>query len=346
MNDRVLLYGATGFSGQLLAAALADLGERLVLSGRSTAELWLLAERLGVEARVLGGEGDLAGGLHDIGLVVNAAGPFVRTAAAAMHGCLEHGCDYMDIAGEWPVFADALDRDAFAVSRGTMLLPGIGFAIAATDGALSMLAAAAEGAVRLRLAMSQPHALSAGSLATLWTMNDPAVRVRHNGALERYGAGTLWRAFDFGQGPVRAVAVSWPDVVTVERSTGIDSLEVYSAVGLVGDLAIRTGAMVAPLLREIVPVGGALPCRQATDEGPHARPAGRDMILVAEAEDRWRRVQRLTLRTPDGYATTTITAAAAVRRWLRGERRAGFQTPSGLFGPDFIHSCGAVARIT
>ncbi len=47
------------------------------------------------------------------------------------------------------------------------------------------------------------------------------------------------------------------------------------------------------------------------------------------------------MRTLDGYSVTTLTAAGAVRAWLAGKRRPGFQTPSVLFGPGFVLDCGA-----
>jgi short subunit dehydrogenase-like uncharacterized protein len=336
MRRRVLLYGATGASGRLLATALSDLGGQLVLGGRDAATLLPLADELRVEARVLGADGDIADGLGDIGLVMNAAGPFVRTAEPAIDACLRTRTDYMDIAGEWPVFEHALARGKEAAAADTMLLPGVGFAIAATDGALALAATRLPDATRLRLAMSTPHALSPGSRATLRAMNDTAVRVRRDGALRRHPAGTLWRAFDFGAGPHRAIAVSWPDIVTVGHSTGVETLEVYSATGFLGELAIRAGAIVAPLFR-----GLAAGHSSIVDPPLDLH----DMILIAEAEDRWRRTARVVLRTRDGYTTTTLTAAAAVRAWLAGVRRAGFQTPSRAFGPEFVLGCGAAALV-
>lgn len=339
MTQRVLLYGATGGSGTALAKALCDLGDRLVLGGRDGASLKILADGLGLEARVLGPDGDIADGLADIGLVLNVAGPFARTAEPAIDACLRTRTDYMDIAGEWPVFAYAETRDRDALATETMLLPGVGFDIAVTDGALALTVARFPQTARLRMAISKPHGFSRGSWATLLAMNDAVVRVRRDGVLRGQPAGTLWRAFDFGEGLQRAVAVSWPDIVTVGRSTGVESLEVYSAVGAVGEFAIRASALAAPVLR-------ALPVADAVEQWRPKCPSDlHDMIVLVEAEDRWRGIGRVMLRTGDGYATTTLTAAAAVRAWLGGTRCSGFQTPSRVFGPDFILACGAAAVV-
>ncbi len=196
----MLLYGATGRCGQAIASALADLGARLVLGGRANAHLDPLACRLGLEARVLAADARMAAGLGDIGLVVNMAGPFRRTADPVIDACLEAGADYCDIAGEWPVFAAADARDAEAAARDVMLLPGIGFATAATDCLLAMTVARSPGTMRLRLGLSRPHELSPGSVATLWAMNDRSVRIRRDGSLHERPAASLWHAFDFGAG--------------------------------------------------------------------------------------------------------------------------------------------------
>lgn len=347
MKARVLLYGATGRCGQVIASALADLGARLVLGGQAATNLVPLARRLGVEARVLAADAGMAAGLCDIGLVVNMAGPFGRTAAPVIDACLEAGADYCDIAGEWPVFAAAEARDAEAAARGVMLLPGIGFATAATDCLLAITAARFPGTMRLRLGLSRPHDLSPGSVATLWAMNDRAVRIRRDGSLHERPAASLWHAFDFGAGCERAIAVSWPDLVTVRRSTGIDALEVYSAVGPLGEAAIRVGAFAAPLLQAVAASAGSRTSTADRLGGRTAAPrpepprARRGFVLVAEALDRWRRVRSLSMRTLDGYSVTTLTATGAVRAWLAGTRRPGFHTPSGLFGPRFVLDCGA-----
>lgn len=346
MTGRVLLYGATGGAGRALAASLSDLGSRLVLAGRSEARLAPLAQSLGLEARVLLADPGFDRAIGDIRLVVNAAGPFVRTAEPIIDACLARGIDYFDIAGEWPVFALAEARDEIAQARGSMLLPGLGFAITATDCLLAHAVEQFPETVRLRLALSRPHRLSRGSLATLWAMNDVAVRVRRDGALQRRPAGTLRRAFDFGTDLEAAVAVSWPDIITVQRSTGVPTLEVYSAVGPAGEAAIRIGAFAAPLMEAtgISPGSDGRPRAGPgfVAERPHRPAADLDgMILVAEALDRWRRVKQFVLQTLDGYSVTTMTAVAAVRAWLGGTRRPGFQTPSSLLGSRFVLDCGA-----
>ena len=72
-------------------------------------------------------------------------------------------------------------------------------------------------------------------------------------------------------------------------------------------------------------------------EGPDdaQRAEGYSILLgeaVNEAGDRV--VSRL--RTPEGYSLTALTSLEIVRRVMQGNAVPGYQTPSSVFGPDFI----------
>jgi saccharopine dehydrogenase (NAD+, L-lysine-forming) len=338
---RVLLYGATGFSGRALAEALVGRGVPLVLGGRDPARLEAVGRALGCAVGVASLEDDHA--LRDlfsgVRLVVNCAGPFRHSATAMMAAAIAVGADYTDLAGEWPVFVAAERLDGAAREAGTMLLPGIGFTVAATDCLLAETAAAAERPVRLRLAVSVPQIMSGGSVATALGLADLPVIARREGALEAIAPATA-RAFDFGDGPVDAVPVSWPDVVTAPHTTGVGTIEAFSEIDPRLRLWWRAGAggRVRPeLARGLSRLARYLP------EGPATGPGG-GFTLVAEAEDRWRRVSTRRYRTPDGYTATTRLAAGAVARIRAGARAPGFQTPAGLFGAGFAVACGAAQR--
>ncbi len=350
MTARVLVYGATGFSGGLLVDGLG--GERVVLGGRDAATLARMAATSGSEWRAFGLDeaAVVDAALGDVAVVVNCAGPFRETAAPMMAACLRNGTHYLDIAGEWPVFAHAMQLTAAAAAAKIVLLPGIGFSITATDCVLAMAAAAMPDCARLRLAVSRPRRIARGSVQTILALNDAAVRVRRCGVVEALPAGRLSREFDFGQGPAHAVAVTWPDVFTAQGTTGINNIETYIEGGWGTQAAIRAGAVFAPVtaaaaapwLRAASALNDSAPAKAASDPG---------IVIVVEAEDRWRRVQTLRLRSLDGYSVTTATAAAAVCRILdddmrlRIEEKVGFTTPARLFGADFILGLGCAAMI-
>lgn len=345
MTGRVLLYGATGYSGGLIAARLAGRGVDLVLAGRNAAALAALAERLGVEWRAfgLGDEAALDHALVDIALVVHAAGPFVRTARPMIAACLRKRVDYLDITGEWPVFDAAMALSVAAVDAGIMLMPGAGVCVVATDCLLAM-AAEIPGTVALRLAASRHTRLLRGSIRTIMGLNDAHVRVRRAGQVVCLPAGERVSHFDFGAGPAAAVAVTWPEIITGEFSKGIRNIETYAEAGRASQLVVRAGAALAPIvasgfgrgwpeaLAELWPATGTETAEElALETG---------FVLVAEAIDRWRRVTPLRLRIDDGHLVTAIATDAIVERVLAGQRRPGFETPARLFGSDFILKLG------
>ena len=53
MSPRILIYGATGYTGKLVAAEAARRGLDAILAGRNAEKLKLVAAPLGLETRVL-----------------------------------------------------------------------------------------------------------------------------------------------------------------------------------------------------------------------------------------------------------------------------------------------------
>jgi short subunit dehydrogenase-like uncharacterized protein len=106
---RWLIYGANGYSGELIAREAVRRGHRPVLGGRDPQRLEPLAGELGCEMRAF----DLASPqLSGIDLVLHCAGPFVKTAAPMVDACLAARAHYLDITGEIAVFEAIFERDA------------------------------------------------------------------------------------------------------------------------------------------------------------------------------------------------------------------------------------------
>src|SRR4029453_16742431 len=82
MAGRLLVYGATGYTGGLLAALAQERGLAPILAGRSRAKVEAVAARLGVEARVAAVDdaASLREMLRGVACVISSAGPFAGTA--------------------------------------------------------------------------------------------------------------------------------------------------------------------------------------------------------------------------------------------------------------------------
>jgi short subunit dehydrogenase-like uncharacterized protein len=80
-------------------------------------------------------------------------------------------------------------------------------------------------------------------------------------------------------------------------------------------------------------------------EGPSeaARRSGR-AILVGVARNNKGEMARSRMRAPEGYSLTAASAFDAARRVAAGDIKPGFQTPSRVFGADYILSFDGVTR--
>jgi len=343
MTGHVLLYGVTGYAGGEVAQALAAAGTPVVLAGRDPEAVARVAGPLNLEwtAVSLSDHEGLDQALAGAEVVLHAAGPYAQTAAPMLAACLRTGTHYLDLAGEWPVFADIQARDAAAQDAGIMLMPGVGLTIAATDGLLAQAKLAQPDAVKLRLGVSKAQVISRGTVMSAAGLLGPGALVRRSGQVVQAPAGSLTCAFDFGDGLREATAMSWADVITGQHTTGVGDIEVYSELAWYQRAAYRTSGFA-------MAISGAAPWRSAGRRLASAWPetptaAARraaSFVMVVEALDPWRRPRRLRLRTLDGYTVSVLTAAAAAQRVLAGQWTPGFQTPSRVFGADFILGLG------
>src|ERR1700753_2310189 len=97
-----MIYGANGYTGELIAREAATRGMRPLLAGRSEESIGVLARELGLEARVFPLDDPVAAreGLRGITTVLHCAGPFSRTSAPMVDACLAAKVHYLDITGE------------------------------------------------------------------------------------------------------------------------------------------------------------------------------------------------------------------------------------------------------
>ncbi|NBB89110.1 MAG: hypothetical protein GVX96_04935, partial [Bacteroidetes bacterium] len=132
---KVLLYGANGYTGRLIAEQWPREGKELILAGRSMNAVKELGQQLDKEYRVfaLDNAETIEKTLTDIDLVLNAAGPFFRTAHPLVEGCLSTETHYVDITGEVDVFEHIQSYHEVAGEKGIVLLPGAGFDVVPTD---------------------------------------------------------------------------------------------------------------------------------------------------------------------------------------------------------------------
>ncbi len=68
------------------------------------------------------------------------------------------------------------------------------------------------------------------------------------------------------------------------------------------------------------------------------------MNVVAIATNAAGKKVSATLQTPEGYSFTAVMALEIARRSSSGEAKPGYQTPSLVFGADFVMEFDGVSR--
>ncbi len=328
-----MIYGANGYTGELIAREAVRRGQHPVLAGRNAERVEALARELACEARVFDLDRlDLSG----ISLVLHCAGPFIHTSKPMVKGCLAAGVHYLDITGEIGVFESIFRRDAEAKERGVTLLPGVGFDVVPTDCLAAMLHAALPDAHELWLAISMRNGgVSRGTLKTMIEGAGRGGAIRHDGKIEVVPQLFDVRSIPFRSGPRLAMTIPWGDVSTAFHTTGIPNIRVYSSQSPRAIRRLRWMSLFLPLLR--IGVLRRLAQKYADRRtGPSAdqRASARIEIWGRAVNAEGKEVTQ-TMSVAEGYNFTVLSALAAVERVLAAPRPGAF-TPAKFFGADFV----------
>src|SRR5581483_8246026 len=206
-----LLYGANGYTGELIAKLAKARGETPVLAGRNAEAVARIAEPLGFSHRAFGLDDPAAvdAGLDGTKLVLHCAGPFSRTSAPMVDACLRRGVHYLDITGEIAVFEACAARSDEARAKKVMLMPGVGFDVVPSDCLAAHLKRRLPSATHLALAFQAINQPSRGTATTMVEHVGDGGLVRENGALVSVRAAHKSRTIDFGHGPREAICIPW-----------------------------------------------------------------------------------------------------------------------------------------
>ncbi|MEZ4292007.1 MAG: saccharopine dehydrogenase NADP-binding domain-containing protein [Myxococcota bacterium] len=339
MSERILVYGATGYTGRLIAGEAAARGLDVVLAGRNVERLKAVAEPLGLETRAfeLADPARLRAALEDVAAVLHVAGPFSATAEPMVEACLETRTHYLDVTGEIGVFEWIARRDEAARAAGVVLLPGVGFDVVPSDCLAVHVAKRVGSPATIRIAIAGVEGgVSRGTARTMVEALGDGLKLRRDGVLIKRRPGKLERHFDFGAGPVRALAMPLGDLSTAFHSTGAPDIETYLVVSGALPRLIRATRYVLPLLRR-EPVQRFLKAQvDRMPEAPTRRRANDHARSSTPRPSARTATSRAIADTPSGYAFTRDAAVEAARRVAAGAVPAGFHTPGTAFGPDFL----------
>lgn len=349
MRDDIkwMLYGATGYTGTLVAEEAVRRGHHPVLAGRNVEKLRPLARRLGLKyvAFDLSDVNVIAEHIAEMDIVYHCAGPFIHTSDPMIRACLATHTHYLDITGEIPVFENTFSYEDAAESNGIALISGVGFDVVPTDCLNLYVAEQVEAADQLEIGISGFAGASAGTIKSGLELAAEGMLLRRDGRLQRFDFGKLNRMIPLPNGVQHGTAVPWGDVATAYRTTGIPNITPYMAMPGWTATAMRFGAPIfGAVMRSsaIRNATAALIDRVASGPDQHTRETYQSYIWshassAAHQAQAW-------LITPEPYQFTVEIAIHAVEQTAE-LRPTGALTPALAFGADFVLKVPGVRRL-
>ncbi len=146
----VVVFGATGVTGRLVAAYLSqraeEAGARWAAAGRDPAKVEQVLGKLGVSApEVIAADVDDPGALREMAsrtrVVLNLVGPYTLYGEPVIEACIAAGAHYVDLTGEMPFVRRMIDRhQEQAVEAGVKVVNVSGFEALPADVAVALAA--------------------------------------------------------------------------------------------------------------------------------------------------------------------------------------------------------------
>lgn len=365
MAGRIVLFGATGYTGELTARALVARGASPVLAARTEARVRALAEELGgldwqvadvsrpETVRALVEHGDV---------LLSTVGPFARWGGPAVEAAIAAGAHYLDSTGEPPfirrIFEDYGPRAARAGS-GLVTAFGYDWVPGNLAGALALREAGAA-ATRVRIGYFMTGSagndgMSGGTRASATgAMLEPSYAFR-DGRLVTERGGKRLHAFEARPGRrLQAISVGSSEHFALPPlHPGLREVDVYLGWFGPASRGVQAFSLATAGITKLPGARGALQALAAkavrgSSGGPDAAARARTgSLILAEALDEGGEVlARVRLEGANGYDFTARMLAWGAECMAAGALQGtGALGPVGAFGLDALEQGAAEAGI-
>ncbi len=344
-----MIYGANGYTGELIAREAKRRGKTPVLAGRHASKIADLARDLELPSRVfdLDSPQDVAAALHGVRVVLNCAGPFSKTAEGLIRVCLAAKAHYLDITGEIEVLDGAHRLDADAKAAGVVLCPGAGFDVVPTDCIALMLKKALPDANELALGFeTSDRAMSPGTAKTLVEGLGKSGKIRREGRITDLPIGQGSRHIDFGRGAKLAIPIPWGDVASAFYTTGIANITVFTPIPSASLAIARLMNGFGVILRSPRVQNWLVKMIEKNVKGPDASTRDTSPTWVwGEARDIHGQSREIRIVTLNGYSFTIHSSLAIVDYLMSNDPPPGCWTPALLMGENFILSLPGTSKL-
>ena len=175
----IIVYGATGFTGQICCKYLRDNYSDLVwaIAGRNGDKLEQIKSDFSLNCDVVVADGGDIDSLRALTsqtkVVLSTAGPFARYGSLLVQACVENGAHYTDITGENHWVRGLIDKHhAEAASKGIRIIPSCGYDSIPSDiGAFFTISQFDKPVSRVDVYHQAQGGASGGTIETIFTMD-------------------------------------------------------------------------------------------------------------------------------------------------------------------------------
>jgi len=330
-----IIYGANGYTGELIAREAIRQGLKPTLAGRNKAKVEALAQELGLTYQAFGLDNVEVVSEHLKGfkLVMHCAGPFSATSKPMMEACIKAGAHYLDITGEISVFELAQSLNNQAEKADIVLCPGVGFDVIPTDCIAAALKEALPDATHLALGFDSRTGFSPGTAKTSIEGMGEGGKIRKNGKITTVPLAHYVRTIDFGDGKKSAMSVPWGDVSTAFYTTGIPNIEVFVPAFPKMIMGAKMMNYLRPVLK-LKAVQKLIKSRiEKTIVGPNEELRAKVPTYVwGEARNARGEIKTARIQTENAYSLTVNGSLAVVSYLLKNTVKGGTYTPAKLMG--------------
>jgi short subunit dehydrogenase-like uncharacterized protein len=264
-----------------------------------------------------------------------------------VRACLKSKTHYVDITGEVPVFEQNFSLNRQAKEACIAIISGVGFDVVPSDCLIKYLAGKITGPTHLELAFTSPNgSTSPGTTKTMLEHLPQGVFARKHGEFVRIDPKAGLRTVRFSDRERSVMPISWGDLATAYRTTGILNISVFTA--LQPKIAARIGKIL-PLARKLLAIGFLRRLAQKwvvkNIKGPDTktRETARCYFWAQVANEKGEKAEAW-LETPEGYHMTAVAGVRCVEKIFEQQTK-GALTPALAFGADFVLEIPGVERI-
>jgi short subunit dehydrogenase-like uncharacterized protein len=348
MSSDWMIYGANGYTGQLVAQMAKERGHNPVIAGRNQKKMEKLALELQLDymAFDLTDVNIIAEAIADMDLVFLAAGPFSQTSQPMIKACLATHTHYLDITGEIDVFETVFSYDEVARKNGIALIPGVGFDVVPSDSLAKHVYDRLPDASYLEIGIASLKWLSGGTKKSMIEGIPIGGRIRRDGELQPYPLGIGKKRLRFMHGYYDTLPIPWGDLSTAYRTTAIPNIITYKVFPKSFIAMASIGAGVGQtLFNNTMMQKIAKGWVSAFSRDPNAdyRQSARSYLYAKASNDRGQTAEAW-LDTIEDYQFTAISSVLAVEQTL-DRHLAGALTPTLAFGKDFVFDIEGTRRL-